>query len=61
MLTPGTGTADDDNQSISFIIDTTKLNKIQDNKLTKTLSKTQMIFTARILAKKQLKIGRAHV
>jgi len=54
MLTPGTGTADDDNQSISFIIDTTKLNKIQDNKLTKTLSKTQMIFTARILAKKQL-------
>ena len=54
MLTPGTGTADADNQSISFIIDTTKLNKIQDNKLTKTLSKTQMIFTARILAKKQL-------
>ena len=29
-----------------------ELNEIQENKLTKTLSKTQMIFTARILAKK---------
>lgn len=32
----------------------TELNEIQENKLTKTLSKTQMIFTARILGKKQL-------